>query len=32
MGVKEIAILLGVMAFGYYLGSNGVLNRFLPGS
>lgn len=30
MNVKEIAILIGVMALGYWLGQSGALSRFLP--
>jgi hypothetical protein len=32
MNVKEIAILIGVLVLGYWLGSSGALSRFLPGS
>lgn len=32
MGVKEILILLAVMALGYWLGMSGALARFIPGS
>jgi hypothetical protein len=32
MGIKEVAIFLGVLALGYYLGKNGVLANILPGS
>ena len=31
MSVKEIVILLAVVAVGYWLGSSGALARFLPG-
>lgn len=30
MGIKEIVIMLAVLAVGYYLGSSGALSRFLP--
>lgn len=30
MSVKEIAIIGVVLILGYWLGSKGVLNRFLP--
>jgi hypothetical protein len=32
MNIKEIAILIGVLALGYFLGSNNMLSRFLPSS
>lgn len=32
MGIKEVAILLAILALGYYLGSNGALASILPGS
>lgn len=32
MGIKEIVVLIGVAAFGYWLGTSGALSRFLPGS
>jgi hypothetical protein len=31
MGIKEMAILLLVLAVGYWLGKSGALSRFLPG-
>jgi hypothetical protein len=31
MGVKEIVVLLLVLAVGYYMGKMGLLARFLPG-
>lgn len=31
MGIKEIAILLGVLALGYFLGTNDAFARFIPG-
>lgn len=30
MGIKEILIFAGVLLLGYWLGTNGVLARFLP--
>jgi hypothetical protein len=32
VNIKEIAIIVAVLAFGYYLGTNDVLARFIPGS
>lgn len=32
MGVKEIVILLAILAFGYWLGQSGVIARYLPGN
>jgi hypothetical protein len=32
MNIKEIAILIGVLAVGYWLGKSGALSQFLPGS
>lgn len=31
MGIKEITIMVAVLALGYYLGKAGALSRFLPG-
>lgn len=31
MNIKEIAVLVGVLALGYWLGKSGALARFLPG-
>lgn len=31
MNVKEIVIMLAVLALGYYLGTNNTLARFMPG-
>lgn len=31
MGIKEICILVLILALGYWLGSSGALSRFLPG-
>lgn len=28
MGIKEIVILIAILAIGYYLGANGALARF----
>lgn len=32
MSIKEIAIFGIVLAVGYWLGTNGTLNRFIPGA
>lgn len=32
MGVKEIVLVIAVLALGYWLGTNDALARFLPGS
>jgi hypothetical protein len=31
MSMKEIVILVAVLAFGVYIGKAGLLNKFLPG-
>ena len=30
MGIKEIVILVAVLALGYWLGTNGALAKFMP--
>jgi hypothetical protein len=32
VNIKEIAILMGVLALGYFLGTNNMLGKFLPSS
>jgi hypothetical protein len=32
MGVKEIVILVAVLALGYFLGKSGVLGSVIPGA
>ena len=31
MSIKEIVIIVAILAVGYWLGSSGVISRFLPG-
>lgn len=30
MSPKEIAVILGILAFGYWLGKSGVISRYVP--
>jgi len=32
MSVKEIVILVAILALGYWMGKSGMLSKFLPGS
>ncbi len=32
MNIKEIVILVAILAFGYWLGTNDMLAKFMPGA
>jgi len=32
MGIKEIVVLFIILAVGYWLGSSGVISKYIPGS